>query len=566
MSGQLATKPETGGKAVEGFCTPMEDKGPQRMSIPPKRVIPIVFLPGIMGSNLRMSRDRQAELKKKNNLAWRPDAVFESSKLLMATPGHRQLQLDPSATEVDGYDPVHNPTGNLGETSAERMNLGFSRVRLNVGPDTPLLIDDPITSTDRKTKEQKAMERGWGEVYFDSYREILETCEERLNKIIFSGKEIEGWWWWNMMNVEPTEWQACREFKLRAISKEQLRKAGVGCWFPVHAMGYNWLRSNRESGIVVAERIEKLIRDYKSKGYQCQKVIIVTHSMGGLVARAVVHPKMGNLEEKVLGVVHGVMPAMGAAAAYKRMRCGFEEGRLGIAPAPKVLGNFGSEVTAVLGNAPGGLELLPSKEYGNGWLQLRLNGKVVKALPVYGDPYEEIYKLQGKWYGLLITDWINPARAKGSGIKQTSSYLDRARKFHEDIKSTYHGLSFAHYGSDPERPSWQNVIWNISCGGSQVEVENFRIVADNLKGRLTLRSDPEHHDRVAEVALGPSEGPGDETVPLHSADHQFSSKKFTGIFRQSGYEHQNSYQDKAAIRSTLFSLFRIIETMKWDEK
>jgi hypothetical protein len=30
----------------------------------------------------------------------------------------------------------------------------------------------------------------------------------------------------------------------------------------------------------------------------------VTHSMGGLVGRALLHPEMGNIESKILGVVH----------------------------------------------------------------------------------------------------------------------------------------------------------------------------------------------------------------------------------------------------------------------
>jgi alpha-beta hydrolase superfamily lysophospholipase len=54
---------------------------------------------------------------------------------------------------------------------------------------------------------------------------------------------------------------------------------------------------------------------YTAQGFQCEKVIVVTHSMGGLVARALIHPKMGSLKDKVLGIVHGVMPAIGAGAA-----------------------------------------------------------------------------------------------------------------------------------------------------------------------------------------------------------------------------------------------------------
>ena len=65
--------------------------------------------------------------------------------------------------------------------------------------------------------------------------------------------------------------------------------------------------------------------------------------------------------------------------------------------------------------------------------------------------------------------------------------------------------------------------------------------------------------------LGPCD-PGDQTVPLHSADHQLHSGKFKGIFRQSGYEHQDSYQDERALHSTLYSLVKIASTMIWSEK
>lgn len=69
----LPIKPETGGRRAEGFCTPKEDKLSQRMSILPKRVLPTVFLPGIMGSNLRMSAEKQSQVGRKNNIAWRPE-------------------------------------------------------------------------------------------------------------------------------------------------------------------------------------------------------------------------------------------------------------------------------------------------------------------------------------------------------------------------------------------------------------------------------------------------------------------------------------------------------------
>lgn len=102
---QLPTKPHvSSGRAAEGFFTPTHDLMPQVISIPPKRVLPIIFLPGIMGSNLRMSTKRQSEFKKKNNIAWRPESLAEAYRLISGDSALRQNQLDPSETEVDEYD------------------------------------------------------------------------------------------------------------------------------------------------------------------------------------------------------------------------------------------------------------------------------------------------------------------------------------------------------------------------------------------------------------------------------------------------------------------------------
>jgi N-acetylmuramidase len=75
------------------------------------------------------------------------------------------------------------------------------------------------------------------------------------------------------------------------------------------------------------------------------------------------------------------MPAVGAAAAYKRIRMGFEGSGIEGYIAKKVLGDTGPKVTAVLTNSPGGLQLLPSERYGAGWLKASVDGREVMSLP-----------------------------------------------------------------------------------------------------------------------------------------------------------------------------------------
>lgn len=113
---------ESGGRKAAGFVTPKEDKAPQVMRVPPKRVLPIVVLPGIMGSNLRMSAGRQRELNKSNNIAWRPERLNEVTEFLEVDPARRQLQLDPQDTEVDSFDNGSAPTGNVRESAGQRQD------------------------------------------------------------------------------------------------------------------------------------------------------------------------------------------------------------------------------------------------------------------------------------------------------------------------------------------------------------------------------------------------------------------------------------------------------------
>jgi broad specificity phosphatase PhoE len=563
-------------RKAEGFATPKQDKKPQCARMLPKRVLPIIFLPGIMGSNLRMSAQRQQELRRSDNIAWRPDSLGATNinSAAKASPQERQLRLDPLQTTVDIYDPSGAPDVN--------GDGRHGNVTLDKSFRSPQLTDDPPTTKNRRTAAQKACARGWGEVFFKSYGELLQHLESRLNNTFFEGKLQQDWR--DVVGVDPRLWGNDPSTPQKALTEDELKKVATGCWFAVYAFGYNWLQSNGDSAKIIAKRINHVISDLTQSGYECNQVIVVTHSMGGLVGRALVHPKFGNLQDKVLGVVHGVMPAIGAPAAYKRMRAGFEDPGMMSSPteslSAKVAGNYGNEVTAVLANAQGGLELLPTDAYGNGWLRITHCGRDLEAWPKNGDPYGEIYKVQGKWYALFREEWINPSgllpERGGGSFERTCNYLDKVQRFHQKIAQTYHRISYAHYGTDLNRRSFGEVIWEIgkNCA-DPTGWQDWPIVSDTRQGKLELVRWTNHPDKAFVPRVGaatnnsihatilPAVAPGDQTVPARSADHQLESGIFKGVFRQIGYEHQSSYQDPRAIASTLYSIVRIAQEAAW---
>jgi hypothetical protein len=170
---KLPIKPEEKtGKMAQGFVTPNQDRSPQVHSIPSKRLMPIIFIPGIMGSNLRMSSDRQKQLNKTNNIAWRPDNLFVTVPMKDSTAAERQLNFDPMSTELDIYDPKNSITGDPNET-ADMRNKSCHFASQYSGSwrsiNGPLLQSDKPGMPNSKTRDQKARERGWGEVFSSSY-------------------------------------------------------------------------------------------------------------------------------------------------------------------------------------------------------------------------------------------------------------------------------------------------------------------------------------------------------------------------------------------------------------
>eukprot|EP01032_Pedospumella_encystans_P026865 gene26865-30371_t len=139
-------------------------------------------------------------------------------------------------------------------------------------------------------------------------------------------------------------------FTTPILSDDLLKRAK--CRFPVYACGYNWLASNTEAADALKDRIAEVIAENNKGAYKCEQVILVTHSMGGLVARCCA--QLDGMAGKIAGIVHGVMPAVGAAVAYRRCKVGMREESF---TAGLVIGSNGREVTAVFAQAPGALQL-----------------------------------------------------------------------------------------------------------------------------------------------------------------------------------------------------------------
>ena len=98
--------------------------------------------------------------------------------------------------------------------------------------------------------------------------------------------------------------------------------------YRVYAIGYNWLKSNEVSGKQVLDgfdhtdqRTKKVIRVMGIREIfrenNTEKAIIITHSMGGLVARMASQFHGG--EHDMYGVIHGAQPATGAPL-FARLR------------------------------------------------------------------------------------------------------------------------------------------------------------------------------------------------------------------------------------------------------
>jgi len=580
------------------YMTETVDKARHDVTVPPGKVIPVIFLPGVLGSNLRMSKKRQDELKRPDNRAWRPDDLMSVSgkyevarKTGMggwfrnASPAQRQLDFDPENTEVEYYHYTvskdrFDPEGK----ETKEADIRHQNVPDSLAPIPPLMgqrltqamsqasADRPIRRM-RQTPAQIARWRGWSEVLFaGAYGEMLKTAEMHLNNMFFKGQVLSIW---QSVFVDPKSFGATSG---AAITEADLKKI-CDCWYPVHAMGYNFLKSNGESAVVIADRIRGLVHAYQQRGFKCDEVIIVTHSMGGILGRALIHPDYGNLLNdktvKVLGMYHSAMPTLGAAAAYRRLRFGFLE-KEGIVAEyfAEIIAKDGEHATAILANAPGPLELLPAAGYGKDWLKVLDGcGRTIHSWP-HGEENSlgSIYlQPQNNWWRLINPDWVNPGNVltkDGGGLGNVQKRLISANKFLNAIEATFHPTHcYASYCSSDEHMSYGNLVFKVmnpevwdSRTITLPPCDTWKLLSDDKKGMLTVQAGK----LVLTLKLQAMDAAGDETVPAERSACKINGMLFShGKEKGSGYEHQDSYSNAHVLTSMLYSIVKIAATAKW---
>lgn len=525
---------------------------PVEKSVPCKsgKVVPIIFIPGIMGTNLMNMRT-----KKRVWVAPNIDGVLPVVKTVGVLLGswfksakQRQAELDSTPGAVGVYE----------DGEVEDGGCGLSEQELRV--------------------------RKWGSIMRSAYHPIMGEMQSQMNNIMLSGDPQGDWK--ARIDQKPADWGDWEENpSLSSLAAASGLEKAADTQYEVWAAGYNWLQSNHDSAKYVIDYIkDTVLPHYKGKA---EKVLIVTHSMGGLVARAMV--KCHAFSE-LYGVVHGAMPATGAPASYKRVRAGFEA-----LAEKKILGRDAADGVAVMAFARGPLELLPTRDYNNAqpWLFVRDQKTAKKMLNLpKACPYEEIYK-SDQWWGLIPKNndkLFDPAglvskgktgitKLSGVDSKQASlrdlfyEVIDSVKNFHTQIEEGYYTETYVHYSAESKSPdlyTWGTIEW-AAKNLAGLNVESAKLTGDNLDAQVQLNG-------MYSLEIGPKFYPGDGTVPAFSSSAPRGKKEVkaafahgqnsdglnqyckTGPFNNSkGYGHQDAYTDKSGrtLFATLYSLVRL---------
>ena len=497
-----------------------------------REIVPIIFLPGIMGS--RLVRAEGEEGAAAGEVAWDPDDTGFVGSMMFASPARRKRRVVGASFKGSKLKPAEKLSKDATKEVAAAAGTGG----------IPTVAE--------------AEERGWAGVFWGSYKGILFWLSGLTH-----GNALQG---------------VSAPVSLDVIFQT-----------PVYAIGYNWTDTNADNGKRVAARIAEIIAKESAKG-PCVKAIVVTHSMGGIAARSA--SELAGAQAQIQGIVHGVQPVVGAAAAYWRMRGGFESGWFVGQATSEVLGATGRAVTAVLANIPGGLELLPHPDYvvpqknaapTKAWLRIfDEKDNLLDSWPK-ADPYADIYNLPSgsadpPFWRAVDPLRLDPMREKpaepaelAGAIAEYRRVLRIAESFVRAIAGKRHPLTYAFWGENADRNSAtvvdltisRSIDWSLPAFSEAAKAEAARkkrpmaeVIADPGLKRVRSKdpSDENGWKAVFEDSLGvryvismkrPA-GPGDGTVPALSGSFIKPVNPGTVPSPRIDGDHQAAYDDGGA--------------------
>lgn len=521
--------------------------------VPPTKVIPVIFIPGIMGTNLKHRYTKES--------LWKSDLTLgvDSTYLIPKTGAERREILNPDNTIIDNRKASISP----------KVHTRFS--------------DDGGLFPTR-------YERHWGEALYLSYGDFLSTLQYALlddwQKHIAKMAKIKKYLYDEDRNTGVLSHLIKKELGDKndsPLDQEELEHF-KRFLFPVHVFGYNWLVDNAISAEELVNYIDDVIETYKYKhgyGLAVEKVILVTHSMGGLVARYAMNPSKNSTfqgcQDKVLGVVHGVIPDLGSPAAYRRIKTGAgQEGKI----VGQVLGGSAKTLMPVLARAASALQLLPYPTYKSPWLTIKDGGSYPKIKdPKTGkyDPFKEIYLKNDVWWKMYEPDIIDsdPLTVKNNWMEYVSLMNNKVKTFmlHQE-EGLYHPNTYVFYGNEVKSDNW--LEWKLEYEGKPsfnkgmftLDKENYRDQIANNR-YLDIRKDGSWYQQFV---LIPSGKEGDGTVPIESL-YTINNSTFVKSILKTNVEHQSAYgvsgvdfsEFTNAIKFTLRSIIKMVQNINADK-
>lgn len=584
-----------GSLVAHSVATPKAFKVRAKVTVGSRKVIPVIFVPGIMGSNLRIRREKKRAPAKGAGANAPHGSAGDSSGPREHPNGDFLDQSDELSPGAPSWRPPNGMIDGLVEAARWKRRSASMRQRLLNGIDLEVDETGDLGDEAAGLTHAEMRARGWGEVHLDSYGETLEKLQShldttfRVNKL---GEREVRVHWKRVMQCEPSSWGVR---KINRVTVPELEKFAQ-FQYPVYAVGYNWLESCAVSAQRLSARIDEIKRFWRSRKHECDRVILVTHSMGGLVARACARMRSVSADDPadIAGIIHGVIPAFGAPVAYRRIACGTEGERYsnGLVDNIKanrfveIAGTTPEETTAVMATAPGVLELLPNHLYPKSWLTVhtlsRLNNEEkeqkVLSLPT-GNPYD-MYRDMESWYRVINPFLADPAglykKVPGGVIAKIHAAISRAEDLHKRIlcvapddknakeaRPYFHPHTFAFYGDDDERRTYGSMQWAARLPSGQgvvVTAGNMRDAQPHahtpdgarevlLEGRIKLRLAPWGQDT-----------PGDDTVPRYSGSG--IGPYVREVYAARGFGHQDCFKHDAMLLLTRHLIVKIVQGIK----